>query len=392
MNAEETLMSCKKRLSVLIYSLDSGGAEKVVSILINELQKQFEVVIILMNDTIKYDLNGFDNIVYMDKSDTVEGGILKFLKIPFYAWKYRRLCAKLKIDVSLSLLVRFNFMALVSKLFGNRAKIIISEHSFPSMQYNFFNLQCSAIKYLIKKLYPYADQIISVSQGVTRDLMTNFYITNRITTISNPVDLEDITRKKIEKVDFDFSRFTFITIGRLDSGKNHKLMIKAFSRIKNRDTQLIIIGEGSLRQEIQDYITFLKLEDRVFLAGYTSNPYSWLHKSDCFVLTSSYESFGIVLIEALACGLPVISTDCQSGPREILDPDGQSFVSDQGRFEICRHGILTRVHDIASMDEAMDYLIENPELLEKFRSRATDRALDFDSDIIKKDFVEVLKN
>jgi N-acetylgalactosamine-N,N'-diacetylbacillosaminyl-diphospho-undecaprenol 4-alpha-N-acetylgalactosaminyltransferase len=226
---------------------------------------------------------------------------------------------------------------------------------------------------------------------VTSDLKENFNIKNRISTIFNPVDLEEINKHKKMAVDFDFSRFTFISIGRLDQGKNHKLMIKGFSRLKNKNTQLIIIGDGTLKSDLEQYIKKLNLENRVYLAGYMANPYSWLHRSDCFVLASNYESFGIVLIEALACNLPVISTDCQSGPREILSPDSKSIISDKGRFEICRHGILSRVNDMASLKEAMDYLINTPILLKEFKKKALKRASDFDSRLIKKLFVKAIE-
>jgi N-acetylgalactosamine-N,N'-diacetylbacillosaminyl-diphospho-undecaprenol 4-alpha-N-acetylgalactosaminyltransferase len=123
----------------------------------------------------------------------------------------------------------------------------------------------------------------------------------------------------MEKIDFDFSRFTYITIGRLDIGKNHKMMIDSFSKIKDKNSQLIIIGYGELEDKLNQYIEYLDLENRVFLVGRQENPYKWLHHSDCFLFTSLHEGFPNVILEALACNLSIISTDPNGVVGEILE-------------------------------------------------------------------------
>ena len=123
----------------------------------------------------------------------------------------------------------------------------------------------------------------------------------------------------LSKTDIEIKkrRFTFVTVGRLDNGKNHRLIIEA---MKSIEADLWIIGDGELREELLSYIKELNLNDKVYLLGKKENPFAFLAKADCFVFTSNHEGFPNVLVEALACSLPVISTDCKSGPREILSP------------------------------------------------------------------------
>ena len=329
----------KKKISILINSLNSGGAEKLVSLMINDLKHEYNLFLVLMNDTIKYDLNDFDNIYFIENANLNENGLMKLLKLPFLAWKYKRFCKENYIDTSISLLSRPNYISTLSKLIGNKSKIVISEHSFPSKQYESNSIQSKINKFLIKKLYGIADKIVAVSNGSAIDLKENFGIKNKIDVIPNSINIDDINMKMQEDLDFDFTRFTYITIGRLDSGKNHKMMIEAFANL-NFDAQLLIIGEGELKEELSSLINELELKNKVFLLGFQSNPYKYLAKSDCFVLTSNYESFGIVLLEAMACGLPVISTDCESGPREILGVNGE-------------YGVLVQLYDIKELSESM---------------------------------------
>jgi len=185
----------------------------------------------------------------------------------------------------------------------------------PSLQYGkgisgFIN------RTLIKLLYPKADLLFANSKGNAIDLENNFKIKN-IQVIYNPFDIDKIKEKSKESVNLK-SGFNFVTIGRLDEGKNHQLLIKAMREIEGN---LYIIGDGVLRGYLEQLIYTLNLTDRVFLVGKQKNPYKYLSKADTFLFSSNREGFPNVLVEALACEIPIISTDCKSGPREILAPD-----------------------------------------------------------------------
>jgi len=310
-----------KKLSILIYSMGLGGAEKSLSLLLPYFEKEFEVFLVLMNETIEFQVPKNIKVIFLEKSLPFENGIKKLIKIPYLSFKYAKFCQKNNIDISLSFMVRPNYINSLSKKFGNRSKIIISEHSYPSYQYQNNNLQSKINKILIKYLYKFSDEIVAVSKAVKNDLEKNFALKN-VKVIYNPISKEEIIKKSKERVDdFNFDTYTYITVGRLDDGKNHEFMIKEFSKLKN-NSKLIIIGEGVLKNYLQNLIKELNLENRVFLLGEKKNPYKYMLNSDCFLFTSKFESFGIVLIEAMVLNIPIISTNFGQVTQEILGNNG----------------------------------------------------------------------
>jgi glycosyltransferase involved in cell wall biosynthesis len=158
-------------------------------------------------------------------------------------------------------------------------------------------------------------------------LEDNFGIDNTFT-IYNPIDTDKVSQLKDEllpsqeKEIFD-SGFIFINIGRLHEQKGQKHLIRAFKQVVDykKDSKLVIVGEGELKNELYNLIRELNLENNVFLLGRKDNVYKYLARSNCFVLTSLWEGLPNTLIEAIAVGLPVISTDCPTGPREIIAPE-----------------------------------------------------------------------
>ncbi|WKX76466.1 glycosyltransferase [Zobellia laminariae] len=186
-------------ISILIYSMAGGGAERVVSYLLPYLAKQGDIVLlVLMNNTISYDIPKDIPIHYLENSKGNENGILKLIKLPFLAYKYARLIKKLEVTHSFSLLTRPNYINTISRLFTSLPpKTIISERSFPSLQYGYGNSQSKINNWLISKLYPKADYILCNSQGNADDLITNYSIDSKIIdVIYNPVDIESITKKQ----------------------------------------------------------------------------------------------------------------------------------------------------------------------------------------------------
>ena len=164
----------KKKLSILIYSLANGGAERVVSILIQELNDVFDITLFLMNDTIYYDIDPNINIIYLERSNPQEHGLLKLLKLPFLAWKYKRLNQS---GISLSFMYRPNYINIIAKLFGMKSRVLVSERDFPSAK-NSQGIQGKINLILIKYLYEKAPHIITNSLMMKHDLKTNFNIRN----------------------------------------------------------------------------------------------------------------------------------------------------------------------------------------------------------------------
>ena len=379
-------MTHKKKLSILIYSLAGGGAERVVSILLNELKDKFNITLVLMNDTILYDIPNKLKIIYLENSNPNESGIKKLIKLPILGLKYKKICKDNNIDISLSFMNRPNYINIISKLFGNKIKIIISERAMPSLQHK-IGLQGKINIFLITCLYHHADIITANSLGNSLDLKNNFAI-NNILTISNPVDIKQILKLSKENIILKKEKFTFITIGRLDRGKNHQLVINA---MKDIDAKLYIIGDGELKNELENQIKKLKLEKNIFLLGYQENPYKYLVKADCFIFSSNNEGFPNVLLEALSCGLPIISTDCQSGPREILAPKSDLSFRLKDNIEKVEYGILTPINDKENLTKSMNLMINNDKLFNRYKLDSRIRASDFNKDQVIAKFIKIIE-
>jgi glycosyltransferase involved in cell wall biosynthesis len=218
---------------------------------------------------------------------------------------------------------------------------------------------------LMSLLYPGAAGVITVSQAVKEDLRNWARVSeDKVRVISNPVDLLGI-RKAVHEPLPDgvaLGPKTVITIGRMTPPKNQDLLIRAFAAVLHTEpeAQLVILGDGPLRVQIEALVASLNLQNHVLMPGFMPNPFSWLAKSRVFVLSSDFEGFGNVLIEALAVGCPVVSTNCPGGPSTILQ---------DGRF-----GRLTPLGDVQVLTAAIqDALRETPD--EQALKR---RAADFD--------------
>ncbi len=374
----------KKKIAILVNDLDSGGAERVVSVLLDMLHSRYEITLFMMHNIIFYNIPKDIKVVIVGNSKLKDSGVIKLLKLPFIAWRYRKL--NRESSISLSFLSRANYINIFAKLFGMKGKIIVSERSMPSLQYR-GSIQGHINRVLIRLLYNRADIVFANSKGNALDLIENFNIKN-VKVIYNIFNIDRIINLSKRYAILDSSRFNFITIGRLDDGKNHKLLIDAIREI---DANLYIIGDGVLRDSLVEHIINLGLEEKVFMLGKEKNPYKYLSKANSFVFASNREGFPNVLVEALACGLPIISTDCKSGPREILAPDTNETLQLDSKIEIARYGILTPINSIENMREAMRLIINSKKLRDEYKKKAIKRAMEFDKSRVIESFIDILK-
>lgn len=218
-----------------------------------------------------------------------------------------------------------------------------------------------------KYVYPYADEIVAVSDGVGEDLlkMTNAS-PEQITTIYNPSVTEDLLEKRTEPVDhpwFDEDEEipVILGVGELSEQKDFETLIRAFDRVvDNQQARLVILGEGPRREKLETLIAELGLGDVVSMPGFVDNPYAYMAKTDVFVLSSRWEGCPNVLVEAMACGAPVVSTDCPSGPEEILK-DGKHglllSVGDEEQMARCVINVLSR-EDTEKVNEYTEIIAE----------------------------------
>ena len=261
---------------------------------------------------------------------------------------------------------------------------IISERSNSSLQYGNHNLQSWINNFLIKELYPKADLIIANSNGNAQDLITNYNVPRyKITTIYNPISLEAIFAIEPKKDFFDTNYFNLVSVGRLDKGKNHQLLIKSLEFFKLQKVRLYIFGDGILKTELEKTIQDLKLENYVFLMGFESNIYKYLKAADLFVFSSNHEGFPNVILEAMACELPIVSTNCPSGPNEIFKVNTDYDFSDN---VVTDYGILVPRNNIKKMVEAINILMQNKKYYQNCKNQVVKRVEDFEANKILDEF------
>ena len=278
-----------------------------------------------------------------------------------------------------------NIMAVLARrLAGTATRLVISERT--NLSTNLAHLGTGSTDWrrrylppLMQRSYPMADAIVAVSDGVADDLAAHIGIPRQaISRIYNPSVLPDLPDRARAAVDHPWfapgAPPVVLSVGRLGKQKDFPTLLRAFARVRaTRPLRLMILGEAGepgkqadRQARLMALAAELDIIDDVALAGFVSNPFAYMARAAVLVLSSLYEGFPNVLIEALACGCPVVSTDCPSGPAEILD---------QGRF-----GQLVPVGDEAAMAEAIGAVLDTPPEPQALRARAAlfsfERAID----------------
>ncbi|MGC9101265.1 MAG: glycosyltransferase [Caldisericum sp.] len=224
-----------------------------------------------------------------------------------------------------------NTISLIAKIvaFWSRTKLIIVTHTNSSYAIKGARSFKSKLMPVFMFLtYWVADYVVGVSQGVTDDIKKSVpYLGSKLRTIYNPVISSDIFEKAKEPVDHPWfiskEHPVILGVGRLTKEKDFPTLLKAFALVRKEvDARLVILGEGKERQNLEKLAKELGISEYVWMPGFVDNPYKYMSKASVFVLSSLYEGLSMVLIESLALGIPVVSTDCPSGPREVLE-DGK---------------------------------------------------------------------
>jgi glycosyltransferase involved in cell wall biosynthesis len=256
-----------------------------------------------------------------------------------------------------------NLVAVMArKLAGSDCRLLIGQRDTMSRMSRWYS------RALARWLYPHSDGVVAVSRGVADDLVKVVPgIRDKVFVVYNPVDLDGIRRLSQDEPDHPWFRSrghqVVLAVGGLKPVKDFASLIRAFEQArKTRPLKLVILGDGPERGRLEALVSELGLSEDVSLPGFTANPYACMSRSAVFVLSSRTEGFPNVLLEALACGCPVVSTDCQSGPGEILE-DG-------------KWGELVQVGDAEALAAAVVRTLENPLPVEQLRSRAAFYSVD----------------
>jgi glycosyltransferase involved in cell wall biosynthesis len=349
-------------LSVAIYlhDLSGGGVERQSLIIAEEFRRHGADVTLVLHrlrgqllDQVPPGLK----IVNLDSSRTL-------LDIPRLA----RFLRADKPDILLSNLDLNNVAALLAKALSfSRTRVVICQHnpissSFAASE----NWLYRCVPFCYRTLSPLISRAVAVSRGVAEELEVLAQLPReRILTINNPVVGPDFQARSEEILDHPWfhepHKPVFVTAGRLVPHKDHETMIRALATHRKRfDSRLIVLGTGPLQHALSDLVVQLGLTTSVDFLGFHCNVLPFLRQADAFLLTSRCEGFGNVIVEALGCGTPVISVQCDYGPAEILD---------NGRY-----GVLLASRDPQIVADAMDRVATLRERFpaELLRQRATD--------------------
>jgi glycosyltransferase involved in cell wall biosynthesis len=309
-----------RHIALFLPALNSGGAESALIALGNYWAEQghrIDILVVKDEGAYRDRLSANLNLVELGGK-----GMLRALS-PLLGYMRRH-----KPEWIIAALPGPNLIAIIAGLLArsvmtSRPGIAISQHHpFSEKVRKAAKLRSHIRHILARYLYPLADRIIAVSYGVADDLAHHTQLKReRITVIHNPFDISAIRQKAGEAPNHDWLHNhdmpVLVAAGRLEAPKDFPALLRALAECDNH--RLIILGEGPDLDELQQLARDLGIDDRVDFTGFVANPYGFFAHADCFVLSSHYEGFGNVVVEALATGTPVIATDCPHGPREILD-------------------------------------------------------------------------
>lgn len=263
------------------------------------------------------------------------------------------------------ILILFNFR-------NKKLKHIAFIHS-GTKEYINSNLYFKFKSFFINHFYNYFDVIFTPSKGNLLSLK-NYFNLNNLKVLYNPVDLKyyiDESNKTLSRFEmnkyFNSNHKTFIAVGRLTKQKNYFNLFDSFKKVISIDSniKLLVLGDGELKSKLENHIKKLNLQNNIFLLGHKKNIYPYLKNSKALILNSLWESFGNVLVESLGVGIPVISRDCESGPREILCPKSLNF-SENIKYPFFSNGgvLLTSNIENKGYSSQLENLILNFKKLE----------------------------
>jgi glycosyltransferase involved in cell wall biosynthesis len=356
----------RKRVLFIINSLAGGGAERVMCTLLRASQSELgdsQISLLLLDrEAAMYDVPRWIDVQQLDCRHSLVRSI----------WSVWRALARTQPDLTVSFLTRSNVANIIaSTLLGIPA--VISERVNTSSHLG-AGAGAAVARLLVKATYPKARRIIAVSQGVADDLQASFGIRrDRMAVIANPIDVEAIRAQADSGAPIPVERPYAVTMGRLVPNKNFGMLIEAFAR-SGIAGKLLILGDGPERDALTRQIEMLGLGGRVVMPGFSANPFPTLARAAFYVSPSNAEGFPNSLLEAMSVGLPVISTNCPSGPSEVLADLPREQVAPGVTF--APHGILVAPNDPDAMAQALRAMAD-PARRDSYAERAPKRVADF---------------
>jgi len=351
-----------EHIAILVKHLSVGGVQKVMVRLANKFADRghrVDLVLVKGKGALARDVASEVRIVALDSHRMWWGlpNLIRYLR-------------QSRPDTLLAGGWQVNMIATWAKLTFTSFKLVLSVHSNITHQSRNSDVWYAPINPLaIKIFYPLADAIVTVSGGILDDLSTiSSTAAENGRVVYNPV----VDQRLLAKAQVEVSHPWFaqendtpvlLGVGRFGPEKNFALLLRTFAKVcRQREMRLIMLGDGEERDELERLTRKMDMQNRVDFVGFEENPYKYMARGSLLVMSSRFEGLPSVLVEALACGCPIVSTDCPSGPREILE---------NGKW-----GYLVPVGDEEALAEAITESLNEEHDPERLRQRAMDFSVD----------------
>lgn len=337
-----------KHIAIFVPSMRGGGAERVMLTLANKFaDRGHRVDLVLAKAEGNYLPDISANVRLVD---------LNMPRVLRSLWPLMRYLKRERPDAMLSALNYANVIAILAwKLARVPTRLVVSERSSLARQPKGWSGWI--IRALMRWLYPKADKVVCVSKAIEKDMQRLIGVSaDKTVTIYNPIDSELIHSQMQAPVEHPWINMktapVVLAAGRLTEAKDYPTLLRAFARLrKGREARLIILGQGEEDARLKELAADLDIRDDVDFVGFQDNPFAWMARCDVFVMASAWEGFPNVLAQAMACGAPVVSTDCPTGPYEILEG---------GRW-----GKLVAVGDAVGLSHNILGALDQPDIFDK---------------------------
>lgn len=366
-------MNKKFRVAFFLQSLDLGGTENVVLKVLEKLDRtKFIIDLVLLSETGQLLDNVPPDVHIVDLHKKSKFDFFKVIK------RFKDYLRDDRPDAVLSFLTYTNLInSIAAKAISGRGpRFILCERS--AIQAGLRNSRSYPIKLLlIKHYFKFADVVTANSEGIKNEL-SELLGDIKVKVIPNPLDIKDIQSLAADKNMHVVSKPYLLTVGRLVEAKSQDILIKAFSYVKKDrpDIKLVLVGDGDKKHQLESLAKELGLDPDIILTGTLINPFPLLKSASCFVLSSNREGFPNAIIEAMACGIPVISTDCEFGPGEIIK-NGEN-------------GFLTPVNDPEKLGQAILTVLNDEKLAAKFSANGLEAIKKFEINKVVKEFEDLI--
>jgi glycosyltransferase involved in cell wall biosynthesis len=351
-----------------------GGAERTSLNLLKGIdKKRFKICLITSRTISGYFQNiGIEKLISIEdlKLGVWFGSVIKFIGD---VRKVARLLKQERPDIAFGMMHYPSALLVSAQKLSRINSCVIASPRGPSSEYlrhfEHIFLRRACLKWLFTFFCRGAGGVVVSSEGMKEECIRDYRsIPEKITVIPNSIDVDSIKEKNKEGTDIAIPSGSkvIVTSGRLEKEKNTAFLLKVFPGLRKREQiKLMIVGDGRERKALEKLSRELNISDDVIFTGYQNNPYKYIKRADIFVHTCLFEGFANVIIEAMACGVPVISVDCPYGPRDIVQHGKNGLLVKMGDEETLRDTILRLLHDrqlrnslaVSGLERALDFSV-----------------------------------